>query len=43
MERLIKDRDLRERFGQSGNELVGRFLPGTVVDRWEALFELLER
>jgi glycosyltransferase involved in cell wall biosynthesis len=43
LERLMKDRDLREQFGQAGNEFVGRFLPDTVIDRWEALFELLER
>jgi glycosyltransferase involved in cell wall biosynthesis len=43
LERLIKDRDLRERLGQAGNVSVQRFLPDTVVDRWEALFALLER
>jgi glycosyltransferase involved in cell wall biosynthesis len=43
LERLIKDRNLRERLGQAGNGSVQRFLPDTVVDRWEALFALLER
>jgi glycosyltransferase involved in cell wall biosynthesis len=43
LERLIKDRDLRERLGRAGTESVQRFLPDPVVDRWEALFELLER
>jgi glycosyltransferase involved in cell wall biosynthesis len=43
LERLIKDRDLRERFGQEGKDMVGRFLPDSVIDRWEALFELLDR
>jgi glycosyltransferase involved in cell wall biosynthesis len=43
LERLIKDRDLRKRLGQAGNVSVRRFLPDTVIDRWEALFELLER
>jgi glycosyltransferase involved in cell wall biosynthesis len=43
LERLIKDRDLRERLGQAGNASVRRFLPDTIVDRWEALFALLER
>jgi glycosyltransferase involved in cell wall biosynthesis len=43
LERLIKDRDLRERLGQAGNVSVRRFMPDSVVDRWEALFELLDR
>jgi glycosyltransferase involved in cell wall biosynthesis len=43
LERLIKDRDLRERLGQAAHVSVGRFLPDTIIDRWEALFELLER
>jgi glycosyltransferase involved in cell wall biosynthesis len=43
LERLIKDRDLRERLGQAGNSAVERFQPDAVIDRWEALFELLER
>jgi glycosyltransferase involved in cell wall biosynthesis len=43
LERLIKDRDLRERLGQAGSSSVERFRPDPVIDRWEALFELLER
>jgi glycosyltransferase involved in cell wall biosynthesis len=43
LERLIKDRDLRGRLGQAAQLSVGRFLPDTIVDRWEALFDLLER
>jgi glycosyltransferase involved in cell wall biosynthesis len=43
LERLIKDRDLRARLGEAGHQSVRRFLPDTVVDRWEALFELLAR
>jgi glycosyltransferase involved in cell wall biosynthesis len=41
--RLIKDRDLRERLGEAGTASVGRFRPDYIVNRWEALFELLER
>ena len=43
LERLIKDRDLRRRLGQAAHGSVGRFLPDAIIDRWEALFELLER
>jgi glycosyltransferase involved in cell wall biosynthesis len=43
LERLIKDRDLRERLGQAAQVSVARYLPDAILDRWEALFELLER
>jgi glycosyltransferase involved in cell wall biosynthesis len=43
LERLIKDRDLRVRLGEAGQQAVRRFSPDSIVDRWEALFKLLER
>ncbi|BFU42308.1 glycosyltransferase [Krasilnikovia sp. MM14-A1004] len=43
LERLIKDRDLRVRLGEAGRESVQRFTPDSIVDRWEALFALLDR
>jgi glycosyltransferase involved in cell wall biosynthesis len=43
LERLIKDRDLRVRLGEAGQESVRRFTPEHIIDRWESLFDLLER
>ncbi len=43
LERLIKDRDLRVRLGEAGQQSVRRLSPNSIVDRWEALFALLER
>ena len=43
LERLMKDRDLRDRLGEAGRQSVRRFSPDSVIDRWEALFALLER
>ena len=43
LERLIKDSDLRRRLGGQARESVQRFSPDAVVDRWEKLFELLNR
>jgi len=43
LERLMKDRDLRVRMGQRARESVQRFSPDVIVDRWEALFDLLYR
>ncbi|GAB1694488.1 glycosyltransferase [Krasilnikovia sp. M28-CT-15] len=43
LERLIKDKDLRVRLGEAGRESVQRFTPDSIVDRWEALFALLDR
>ena len=39
LERLMKDRDLRVRLGEAGEQSVQRFAP----ERGEALFALLER
>lgn len=43
LERLMTDRELRGRLGAAGQESVQRFSPDSVVDRWEALFTLLDR
>jgi glycosyltransferase involved in cell wall biosynthesis len=43
LERLIKDRDLRGRLGEAGQRSVQRYSPDHILDRWEALFALLER
>jgi len=43
LERLIKDRDLRVRLGEAGQQSVRRFTPEHIIDRWESLFTLLER
>jgi glycosyltransferase involved in cell wall biosynthesis len=43
LERLMKDPDLRRRLGANARESVRRFSPDTIVDRWENLFEMLER
>jgi glycosyltransferase involved in cell wall biosynthesis len=43
LERLIKDRELRGRLGAAGRESVQRFSPDSIVDRWEAIFTLLDR
>ncbi|RZU50272.1 glycosyltransferase involved in cell wall biosynthesis [Krasilnikovia cinnamomea] len=43
LERLMKDKDLRVRLGEAGRESVQRFTPDSIVDRWEALFALLDR
>ncbi|GAA1599908.1 glycosyltransferase [Actinoplanes couchii] len=41
--RLIEDRDLRVRLGAAGRETVQRYTPDSIMDRWEALFTLLDR
>ncbi|GIF24431.1 glycosyltransferase involved in cell wall biosynthesis [Actinoplanes tereljensis] len=43
LERLIKDKDLRVRLGEAGQQSVKKFSPDSIVDRWEALFALLAR
>ena len=43
LERLMKDADLRRRLGAQARESVARFMPDPIVDRWEELFQLLER
>jgi glycosyltransferase involved in cell wall biosynthesis len=43
LERLMKDADLRRRLGAQARESVSQFSPDAVVDRWEHLFELLQR
>ena len=43
LERLLKDRDLRRRLGANARESVGRYTPDRILDRWENLFEMLER
>ncbi|GAA4593314.1 hypothetical protein BJY16_000933 [Actinoplanes octamycinicus] len=43
IERLIEDRELRAKLGSAGRESVQRFSPDSVVDRWEAVFTLLDR
>ncbi|MEV6843461.1 glycosyltransferase [Actinoplanes sp. NPDC051411] len=43
LERLIKDHDLRVRLGEAGQRSVQRYSPDHIIDRWEALFALLER
>ena len=43
LERLIKDGELRKRLGSAGQQSVRRFTPDSIIDRWEALFALLER
>jgi glycosyltransferase involved in cell wall biosynthesis len=43
LERLITDRELRGRLGAAGRETVQRYTPDSIIDRWEALFALLDR
>jgi glycosyltransferase involved in cell wall biosynthesis len=43
IERLVKDRDLRRRWGDAAREAVRPYHPDTILDAWEELFRLLER
>ncbi|SDT76405.1 glycosyltransferase [Actinoplanes derwentensis] len=43
LSRLIEDHDLRVRLGAAGRETVQRYTPDSIMDRWEALFTLLDR
>jgi glycosyltransferase involved in cell wall biosynthesis len=43
LDRLITDRELRGRLGAAGRETVQRYTPDSIIDRWEALFALLDR
>jgi glycosyltransferase involved in cell wall biosynthesis len=43
LERMIKDRDLRGHLGRAGQQSVRRLSPDSIIDRWEALFALLDR
>jgi glycosyltransferase involved in cell wall biosynthesis len=40
---LMKDRELRERYGRHGHESMQRYAPDRVVERWEREFRLLDR
>jgi glycosyltransferase involved in cell wall biosynthesis len=40
---LISDRELRERMGDAARENVQRFGAEEILDRWEALFDFLDR
>jgi glycosyltransferase involved in cell wall biosynthesis len=41
--RLLEDADLRNAMGDRARENVRRFSPAAITDRWERLFDLLER
>jgi glycosyltransferase involved in cell wall biosynthesis len=43
LDRLMGDPELRDAMGERARHNVRRFAPGTVADRWEELFRLLER
>ncbi|MFI6980699.1 glycosyltransferase [Embleya sp. NPDC050154] len=43
LERLIRDRDLRDRLGKQGLEDVTRFAPEAVLERWEQIFDYVYR
>ncbi|BCJ42943.1 hypothetical protein GCM10010168_03170 [Actinoplanes ianthinogenes] len=43
IERLIDDRELRAKLGSAGRESVQRYSPDSIMDRWEAVFTLLDR
>ncbi len=41
--RLMDDRELRDRMGERARVQVERYAPQTIVQRWEELFDFLER
>ncbi|MER5478033.1 glycosyltransferase family 4 protein [Streptomyces sp. NPDC002734] len=43
LDRLLSDAALRDRMGERARENVRRFSPESITDRWERLFDLLER
>jgi glycosyltransferase involved in cell wall biosynthesis len=43
LDRLLSDAALRDRMGERARENVRRYSPEAITDRWERLFDLLER